>query len=99
MDVSTIKNLFSGIDLTKRIVLCVEVKAQNNAKNFQVQDKNGDTLELDLSSEKEQLVKMVEVGRKIRIIFPKIDLKNRKIVIVNKTKIYQVAVKSGKYTH
>ena len=44
-------------------------------------------------------MKMLIVGRKIRIVYPEIDIKNMKVKVVDQTKIYlnQAAEKQGKY--
>ena len=95
------KKIFSasGGNTSQRITLCLKVKAQMILKDFKVEDQNGDICDFEIISKNPQLVKMVKVGRKLRVIFPELDVENNKIKVVDKTKIYinKVADKQDKY--
>ena len=95
MESVTFKKLFTE-EIPKRVVLCVEVKEQNTLNKFKIVDQEYQVADLQVSTGKQQQTKMIEVGRKIRVIFPEIDVANQTIIVTDKTKIYPLAAKSGK---
>ena len=99
MEICTFKEIFSSAGkLPSRIVLCIDVKAQTTLKDFKAADQNGDIHDLEIVTGKQALMKMIVVGRKIRMVYPEIDIKKMKVKVVDRTKIYlnQAAEKQGK---
>ena len=95
METIALNKLFSGEKLPKRIILSVEIKDQSNMTKFKITDGSKEVIDLVVKTEKSQITKLIEVGNFIRIIFPQVDEKIRQVIINDKTRIYQTAVKSG----
>ena len=95
MKVTKLSEIFSGEKLPERINLDVEIKSQEDLTNFKVCDGSKFIAHLELSTEKFAVVKFFMVGNHLRIIYPKIGMNEKKIIITNDTKVFKIAASTG----